>query len=78
MGPQLAAADTVLAPASEPEAAAEDRAATGATAGSLADDAAHVGWPQTIRTLLQVVRPYRRQLAVTALTCCSSRVSCPG
>jgi ATP-binding cassette subfamily B protein len=68
MGPQLATADTILAPPSAPEAVAEDRAAAGAAVGSLADDAAHIGWAQTIRTLLRVVRPYRRQLAVTVLT----------
>ena len=30
----------------------------------LSDDAAEVGWPETIRTLLGFVRPWRRQLGV--------------
>jgi ATP-binding cassette subfamily C protein CydCD len=67
MGPQLEAADTDLTPSAAPEATATDRATTGAVASRLVDDAAHVGWPQTIHTLLQVVRPYRRHLAVTVL-----------
>jgi ATP-binding cassette subfamily C protein CydCD len=68
MGPQLAGSDTVFAPPVAAEAATADRPATGPVAGSLAEDAARVGWPATIRTLLQVVRPYRGQLAITVLT----------
>ena len=42
-----------------------DAPASGAVVGSLSADAAQVDWPDTIRTLLRVVRPYRGQLAVT-------------
>ena len=39
----------------------------------LAQDAAEVGWPATIRTLLGFIRPWRRQLAVT-VSCGIGRV----
>jgi ATP-binding cassette, subfamily B, bacterial len=68
MAPQLAERDTVLAPLVAPEAGHAEPAETGAMVSSLTEDAAHVGWPQTIRTLLRVVGPYRGQLAITILT----------
>jgi ATP-binding cassette subfamily C protein CydCD len=37
----------------------------GAVARDLAEDAAEVGWPATIRALLGFVRPYRGQMAIT-------------
>ena len=68
MAPQLAASDTVFEPPAAPEPNAADSPAAGAAASRLTEEAAHVGWPQTIRTLLSVVRPYRAQLAITVLT----------
>jgi ATP-binding cassette subfamily C protein CydCD len=68
MRPQLAGSDTVFAPAAAAEAPGADAPAIGPVAGSLSEDAGHVGWPQTIRTLLHVVRPYRVQLAIAVLT----------
>ncbi len=65
MGPQMAEArdpELVLVPP-EQRAAAEE-AAGGAAVTSIAADARQVGWPETIRTLLTVVRPYRGQMAV--------------
>src|SRR5262249_21470394 len=47
--------------------------ATGAVVRDLAADAADVGWPETIRTLLGFIRPWRRQLAVT-VSCGIGRV----
>ena len=38
-----------------------------AVVSSLSEDAAIVGWPDTIRTLMRVVRPYHGQLAITVL-----------
>jgi thiol reductant ABC exporter CydC subunit len=74
MGPQLgersdAASPLIDLPAAD-AAPAED---TGAVVRDLAQDAALVGWPDTIRTLLGFIRPWRRQLAVT-VTCGIGRV----
>ena len=68
MGPQMAEArdsELVLA-------APEHRKATEDTAGeavvtSIAADASQVGWPETIRTLLTVVRPYKGQMGVVMI-----------
>jgi ATP-binding cassette subfamily B protein len=68
MGPQLGEREGVLAPLAKVQDAGADAPATGVVVESLSADAAHVGWPETIRTLLRVVRPYRGQLAVTVLT----------
>ncbi|MBS0638620.1 MAG: ABC transporter ATP-binding protein [Proteobacteria bacterium] len=70
MGPQVAEREDVVLDAALPSAAAtETSALAGApAAASLAAEAAQVGWPETLRTLLRVVRPYRGQLAVTVLT----------
>ena len=51
----------------------ETATATGAVVRDLAADAADVGWPETIRTLLDFIRPWRRQLAVT-VSCGIGRV----
>ncbi len=73
MGPQLAERDKVLPTRPAASAAADEAAGppgpatSGAAVASLAEDAAEVGWPATIRTLLRVVRPYRAQLAITVL-----------
>ena len=70
MAPQLAEQQrpdaTLIA---SPVGGVETRAGedSGAVVTSLSEDAAHVGWPATIRTLMRVVQPYRRQLAVTVL-----------
>jgi ATP-binding cassette subfamily B protein len=68
MGPQLAERDSVLVPQVAPETAGPDAPATTAVVASLSADAALVGWPETIRTLLRVVRPYRGQLGITVAT----------
>ncbi|HVZ07184.1 ABC transporter ATP-binding protein [Rhodopila sp.] len=70
MGPQVAertdiGLDGPQAPAADTETAATPGAAS---PRSLAQDAETIGWPETIRTLMRVVRPYRGQLAVTVLT----------
>jgi ATP-binding cassette subfamily B protein len=68
MGPQMGEREGVLTPLMAAHEEAADAPATGAVVESLSSDAAQVGWPETIRTLLRVVRPYRGQLAVTVLT----------
>jgi ATP-binding cassette, subfamily B, bacterial len=68
MGPQMGERDGVITPLLAAEAAQPDAASTSAVVASLSEDAAHVTWPATIRTLLRVVRPYRTQLAITVLT----------
>jgi ATP-binding cassette subfamily C protein CydCD len=68
MGPQLAERDGVLVPLGAAEAAGGDAPASSAVVASLSADAAQVGWPETIRTLLRVVRPYRGQLGITVAT----------
>jgi ATP-binding cassette, subfamily B, bacterial len=69
MGPQLGERDGVIAPSPAVEASGPGAAAeTGAVVSALSDDAAQVSWPDTIRTLLRVVRPYRGQLGITVAT----------
>jgi ATP-binding cassette subfamily C protein CydCD len=68
MAPQLGERDADAIPLLAPETAGPEAAATGVVTASLSEDAAHVSWPATIRTLLKVVHPYRGQLAVTVLT----------
>ncbi len=66
MGPQLADRGDALAPLAVPRAAGTTPAEeTGAAVRDLASDAAEVGWPETIRTLLGFIRPWRRQLSIT-------------
>jgi len=65
MGPQVAERGTHEPELLPPETAqAEATRDSGAVVTSLSEDAATVSWPATIRTLLSVVKPYRRQLAV--------------
>jgi len=68
MAPQMAGERTtdteLLAVIEDPSQAAEGPP-TGAVIKSLSDDAAQVGWPDTIRTLMRVVRPYHGQLGIT-------------
>ncbi len=74
MGPQLAERGDAVAPLADlvaPSAAAAEE--TGVVVRDLALDAAQVGWPATIRTLLGFIRPWRRQLAVT-VSCGIGRV----
>ncbi|MGE4046859.1 MAG: ATP-binding cassette domain-containing protein [Acetobacteraceae bacterium] len=52
---------------------AEQPAAGGAVVTPLSQDADHVGWPATIRTLMRFVRPYRGQLGIV-VGCGISRV----
>jgi len=68
MGPQMGEREGVLTPLVAAQEAEADTPPTGAVVESLSADAAQVGWPETIRTLMRVVRPYRGQLAVTVLT----------
>ena len=74
MGPQLADRTDAIAPvddlAAPSSAPVED---TTAVVHDLAQDAAEVGWPETIRTLLGFIRPWRRQLAIT-VSCGVGRV----
>ena len=65
MGPQLAEREGVFV---APVAAVTDTSGSTALVASLSEDAAGVGWPETIRTLLRVVRPYRGQMAITVAT----------
>jgi ATP-binding cassette subfamily C protein CydCD len=66
MGPQMAEARTTdlmpLAPA-----ARQAETASAAAVVPIAEDAAQVTWPDTIRTLLGIVRPYRGQMAIVML-----------
>ncbi|WP_347468700.1 ABC transporter ATP-binding protein [Burkholderia stagnalis] len=65
MGPQLeAAADAVGAAAT---AGAAARASAGPQVRPLDDDAATIGWPETLRTLLRFVRPWKGKVALTVL-----------
>ena len=66
MGPQIgtAASGEALAELMPEEAKATE---PGAVVANLSDDAATVGWSDTIRTLMRVVRPYHGKLAVTVL-----------
>lgn len=76
MAPQLAERedrDTELAEFPPETAKLPGAAAAGVTIRALSDDAAEVGWPETLRTLLGFVRPWRAQLSVTVL-CGISRV----
>jgi ATP-binding cassette subfamily B protein len=68
MGPQVGEREGVITPLLAAEAAQSDAPATSAVVSSLSEDAAQVTWPETIRTLLRVVRPYRGSLAITVLT----------
>ena len=68
MGPQLSerqARDADLRAILPAEAATAEGPARGAVVRPLSEDAAEVGWPATIRTLLGFVRPYRGQMAIT-------------
>jgi ATP-binding cassette, subfamily B, bacterial len=70
MGPQLAEHDDTIdaLPALNCAAAGEaENTATTALARPLSEDAAEVGWPQTIATLLGFIWPWRRQLAVVVV-----------
>ncbi len=75
MGPQLAERSDAVVPLAELAApgAAPEVEDTGTVVRDLAQDAAEVGWPATIRTLLGFIRPWRRQLAVT-VSCGIGRV----
>ena len=64
MGPQVAEtrdSEIVLA---EPAARQAETTETSAVVTSIADDAASVGWPETIRTLMHFVWPYKGQLGI--------------
>ncbi len=68
MGPQLEERDATIRPLLETEEARPDAPDAGSVVIPLSEDAAQVSWPDTIRTLLRVVRPYRGQLAITVMT----------
>ena len=68
MAPQLAGertTDTELLAVIDDKSQTTEGPATGAVIKSLSEDAAQVGWPDTIRTLMRVVRPYHGQLGIT-------------
>ncbi|HTC11178.1 MAG TPA: ABC transporter ATP-binding protein [Acetobacteraceae bacterium] len=69
MGPQLAEHDDTIdaLPALVRTAAAAEETATTPVQRALSEDAAQVGWQETIRTLLGFIWPWRRQLAVVVL-----------
>jgi ATP-binding cassette subfamily B protein len=74
MGPQLAERGDDAAPLAELVApGAPPAEETGIVVRDLAQDAAVVGWPATIRALLGFIRPWRRQLAIT-VSCGIGRV----
>ncbi len=65
MGPQLGAStERPLAVAPAPAAAAQ---AAGPEIRALSEDAALIGWGETLRTLLRFVRPWRMEVALTIL-----------
>jgi ATP-binding cassette subfamily C protein CydCD len=65
MGPQMAETrDSELVLLEPAVRQAETDTAASAAVTSIADDAGSVGWPETIRTLLGFVRPYRGQLGI--------------
>ncbi|RQQ55136.1 ABC transporter ATP-binding protein/permease [Burkholderia stagnalis] len=65
MGPQLEAAADAIGAAATTGAAA--RASAGPQVRPLDDDAATIGWPETLRTLLRFVRPWKGKVALTVL-----------
>ncbi|MDY7807527.1 ABC transporter ATP-binding protein [Burkholderia stagnalis] len=65
MGPQLEAAADAIGAAATGGAAA--RASAGPQVRPLDDDAATIGWPETLRTLLRFVRPWKGKVALTVL-----------
>ena len=73
MGPQVAIGDRQDAALELPPEEPGETVARGAVVESLSEEAATVSWPDTIRTLMRVVRPYRTQLAIT-VTCGIGRV----
>jgi ATP-binding cassette, subfamily B, bacterial len=74
MGPQLADRSDVVAPLDDlPATESAPTENTSAVVRDIAQDAAVVGWPETIRTLLGFIRPWRRQLAIT-VSCGIGRV----
>ena len=68
MGPQVAeACDGELVLAEPEKKRTQTEIAASAVVTSIAEDAATVGWPQTIRTLMGFVRPYKGELSVVML-----------
>ncbi len=68
MGPQMAETrDPELVLAEPARRGADLENTTSATVTSIAEDAASVGWPDTIRTLMGFVRPYRGQLGIVMM-----------
>ena len=65
MGPQLEAAAEAVGAAAM--AGATARASAGPQVRPLDDDAATIGWPETLRTLLRFVRPWKGKVALTVL-----------
>ena len=68
MGPQVADArdsDAVLTTPAARRAPSES--VTGAVVSGIGEDAASVSWPDTIRTLMHVVSPYRGQLGIVMI-----------
>ena len=65
MGPQMAESNDSEIVLAEPAARlAETDSPSGVVVSSIAEEAASVGWPETIRTLMHFVRPYWGQLSI--------------
>ena len=65
MAPQLGTAGPAQATLATPRATAST--AAGPDIRPLSDDAAEIGWAQTLRTLLRFIRPWRVKLTLTIL-----------
>ncbi|VWB72528.1 ATP-binding cassette domain-containing protein [Burkholderia latens] len=66
MGPQLEAAAEAAGTAAA-AGGASARAASGPQVRPLNDDAAAIGWPETLRTLLRFVSPWKGKVVLTVL-----------
>ncbi|WP_269502432.1 ABC transporter ATP-binding protein/permease [Burkholderia sp. IMCC1007] len=66
MGPQMEAAAEAVGTAAA-AGGAGSRAASGPQVTPLNDDAATIGWPETLRTLLRFVRPWTGKVVLTVL-----------
>ncbi|MEO9190163.1 MAG: ATP-binding cassette domain-containing protein, partial [Acetobacteraceae bacterium] len=67
MRPQLAERSADAAIAALPRRADAEDDAMAAEPRAITEDAAELGWPETIRALLGFVRPWRTELAITVL-----------
>ncbi|HVY18173.1 MAG TPA: ABC transporter ATP-binding protein [Rhodopila sp.] len=68
MAPQLTEAASAAPNAVIEDVPTSDATATGTVITGLSEEAANITWPQTIRTLLRFVQPYRGQMGITLAT----------